>query len=81
MGPSAVEKAFRTEFVVQQGKAKLELALLSALGRREEASSEAGSAPERFAAKATAPEPAPPKRCSKHSPAANREPRQAAGAS
>ena len=53
---SAVEKAFRTEFVVQQGKAKLELArVLSALGRREQASSEARAALERFAAKGDRP--------------------------
>ena len=53
---SAVEKAFRTEFVVQQGKAKLELArVLSALGRREQASSEARAALDRFAAKGDRP--------------------------
>jgi len=53
---SAVEKAFQTEFVVDQGKAKLELArVLAASGRVDEARSEARAASERFGAKGDLP--------------------------
>ena len=53
---AAVAEAFRTEFVVQQGTARLQLAhVLSALGRREEATSEARSALERFESKGDRP--------------------------
>ena len=53
---SAVEKAFQTEFVVDQGKSKLQLArVLVASGRIDEARSEARAANERFTAKGDVP--------------------------
>jgi class 3 adenylate cyclase/tetratricopeptide (TPR) repeat protein len=53
---SAVEKAFQTEFVVEQGEATLELArVMAASGRIEEARTEARAAGERFAARGDIP--------------------------
>lgn len=53
---SAVTKAGRTEFVVEQGKTRLQLAhVLSALGRCDEATSEARGALERFESKGDRP--------------------------
>jgi len=53
---SALEKAFQTEFVVEQGEAKLDLArVLVASGRIEDARSEAREASERFTAKGDLP--------------------------
>jgi tetratricopeptide (TPR) repeat protein len=53
---SAVEHAFRTEFVVDRANAKLELArILTALGRQQEAASEARAALELYRAKGDRP--------------------------
>jgi ATP/maltotriose-dependent transcriptional regulator MalT len=53
---SAVDHAFRTDFLVHQANTKLELArVLSALGRSEEASSEARAALDLYAAKGDRP--------------------------
>jgi class 3 adenylate cyclase len=53
---SAIANVFRTEFVVEQGKARLQLAhVLSALGRSDEATYEARGALERFESKGDRP--------------------------